>query len=713
MQKYFPYLGLVAVLVVAVLITSNLPVAKVGLNRSQADSTDPCCLTSAGFPYTDANSSSRACPPSSNSSLTSSCLSQWSACWSKFLANPRLCEAPTPTPTTAVCVNRDASGQCLGGGLIPATGSCVVQAVRLPAYVTEDQAYTATFVTNPPSCPGLATIRFTFQGGPGGDPKSGGQETYVQSGYSATYTAPKAVNRRSGDTYMVYGAQAFDSSNKPLGPVGNLATPMGVRPVGYQEAGNGSTPTPTTANPAVVIGTMSGKVTDSAGNPVAGVNLYDNDRVLVKNAGGSSKCATNPEELQGGSLQRTNITPPSNESGVVFLVTGQNFCGEMSIQLSYSNKACLADPSTCNPSGASFNVHVITPTQGLVVIPRDTIDDIAGYGMAYLLQYPRASDYIFFGDLNGEAVQTDLGFSTATPRDDYENHPGGGTLKIGTTDSDGQIVFDQGFIDFLKITYPCTTYFDASRNAIQSCLNTSNGNKVISLPKNSHATIPSGLTVRYEKGASKTTKIITFANNLYDLSNTLSGGGNTPVTTGTIPKIISFAPLAAKAGDTVTVKGANFNSNGKALIAGRTISAAAGTTATSFKFVVPTGLGVGAYKLQISTAGVVSDFSPKLLSVVNSSNSPIIYLTSPAKLKPGRSYNVTIYGTNLSAIANLTTAARGISIPSDSLVDLSTLDSFKARFRIVVDSTALDGPNYLTLTDDNDQTITFPVVIAR
>jgi len=464
-----------------------------------------------------------------------------------------------------------------------------------------------------------------------------------------------------------------------------------VVPTGTLGTSTGSESGSTESGVGVVQPTIFGKVTNLAGQGVANVDVFDNNRVAVTVAGNTVPQPTNAVVAASHPLE---FQQPLTSGNWTICVSGANF-GPTGMYMYLGELGNL--PFTATSPGTGFFRLSPENFQGL---PADASGIYNGVG--YLTRGESSSDFLFFTvDTNssGDGPAPRCSTTVASgPRTEYQNRSGQGTLKIGKTNANGEIVFDQQFINFLK--------------TVSGSVALTNSNRTITLAAG--AAIPTGLTTRYVSGTTRTTKNITVSNNRLDLSITLNIGSPTPtVRPTTAPRINSFSPLTGGAGTVVSVRGSNFGSLSKAVIGGLTVGAASGTTSTVFKFAIPASLPVGAYRVQImNSAGQLSDYSPKLFTRTDSSTDPTVNLISPAKLKPGRAYNVTFYGTNMTDILNVEDSDV-LSVDSSTIQNLSAFVGFKARLRIVVSSSAPDGLHYLTLLDNEGNSLSVPIVVAR
>ncbi len=314
---------------------------------------------------------------------------------------------------------------------------------------------------------------------------------------------------------------------------------------------------------------------------------------------------------------------------------------------------------------------------------------------------------------------------------DYIYRPGKGNLKIGTSASNGEIVFDGEFINYLNGLSP------------SGAVSATNGNRTLVFPDNLGRYF-SNLVVRYEKGAYKTTKTFSLSGSFVDLSASLNIAGTTPATTTTTlppvttttlppvniptPKISSFSPLVAAPGDTVTVKGSNFSAgncgsgmgasirSAEVLIGGETVTTS-DFSAKTLRFEAP-NIENGSYYLQVvsggcvTRAGRVSGYSSRLLSIVNSASDPTIYYAVPLVLRPGKNYTVTVYGTNLSDVLSVTSESGDLDINADTISTTPfSGDKVKIKFGLSVSPSADRGLQYLILEDDSGNSVRFNLVV--
>src|SRR3989344_1817300 len=470
-----------------------------------------------------------------------------------------------------------------------------------------------------------------------------------------------------------------------------------VVPTGTLGTSTGSESGSTESGVGVVQPTIFGKVTNLAGQGVANVDVFDNNRVLVSGSTPNWSSITPATPL---SISFRDYDPififgaigPNTDAELCMV--GSGFLPEMGLYLG---------------GLGTFKIVGHTPTSGTLYLNANdnqyapgwqTITSSTGE-VGYFSRGEATTDFIF-AYYNLEAghgrIRPTRSCADGNTGPTYQSRSDQGTLKIGKTNANGEIVFDQQFINFLK--------------TVSGSVALTNSNRTITLAAG--AAIPTGLTTRYVSGTTRTTKNITVSNNRLDLSVTLNIGSPTPtVRPTTAPRINSFSPLTGGAGTVVSVRGSNFGSLSKAVIGGLTVGAASGTTSTVFKFAIPASLPVGAYRVQIiSSTGQLSDYSPKLFTRTDSSTDPTVNLISPAKLKPGRAYNVTFYGTNMTDILNVEDSDV-LSVDSSTIQNLSAFVGFKARLRIVVSSSAPDGLHYLTFLDNEGNSLSGPIVVAR
>ncbi|MBI2058018.1 MAG: hypothetical protein HYT63_03515 [Candidatus Yanofskybacteria bacterium] len=281
--------------------------------------------------------------------------------------------------------------------------------------------------------------------------------------------------------------------------------------------------TTTTIIPAIIPRVnISGKVTGNSGEVLANVEVFDNDRVVVMTTG--------------------NTIP---EPAVNALV-GATFTPELN-GLTPGNWTICADGNNFGPTGMSMYMGEMgnipfTATSTNTGFFRLTLDDflrIQGtpdsngfvYDVGYLTRGERSSDFVFFSvDIKHPADGPPPSCSTTVAggsRTEYQNRSGQGTLKIGETNSAGDVVFGQEFVDFLKNTIGETTITTVNGVNLRSSVEVSNGGRTIKLPANIYS-IPGGLTARYEyqgsEGLITKTKEITASNGLMDFSVQMTGG---------------------------------------------------------------------------------------------------------------------------------------------------------------------------------------------
>jgi len=311
-----------------------------------------------------------------------------------------------------------------------------------------------------------------------------------------------------------------------------------VTPVDY---GNGISPTyPDTSLPPGGNGNQNftlikGGVFDNNGKVLANVSVFDDSRSF--NAEGIEPIKEPPPGtplIFGAFTSTSDISPASDW---VMCVEGAGFgpkvtaeisnLGNFPITLTSANSGFFTIPnetfigiaercgsygSSCYLTSDPWNPHETRPT-----VHPDGSYEFTTSGYLVTAGGFSQSDFFYVNIDSARAGQEQVPECGKTKGARYLATAGKGTLKIGKTDSQGEIIFDQQFIDFLKDSL-------GSGNVSVSA-----DKKTISLPKNI-TSISGGLTARYEiSPTSKIKRNITYNNGAFDLSTNLKG--EVPTTT--------------------------------------------------------------------------------------------------------------------------------------------------------------------------------------
>ena len=467
----------------------------------------------------------------------------------------------------------------------------------------------------------------------------------------------------------VFGANAVAVSNANRTitlPAGTTSIPGGLT-LRYEYQNLKETDTPTVQNSVLNVshsmnlgaivttaGTIvSGKVTgNTTGQSLAGAQIYENN--IVKTTGTGGPAIPTPTGPPDGAMYLLHNQPGGGKIGLAFL--GKNFSPDMKVFLWHT------DTNDDNTVVDYFPVTVISGTTAVAMVPEVLFSD--GYLQGYLISNYGSSDYVAFGQAHmpNEINGPDPVPGVAAQGTTYETRSGQGTLKVGTTNSAGEIVFSQDFVDYLQTKFPSGT------------IAATNGFRTLTLPKGTTA-IPGGLVTRYEYQSFKETKTIIFstANNqtIFDLSQAMNLG--TAILGA--PAITSFSPVAGLPGDRITITGANFSSTGnKIWLDGFSYGPVASyENGSKIDFIVPaSGAGLisaGAHKLKVENAqGVQSQVAVTLFTITQraASTSPTISSINPAKFERGKTTHVLVTGTNLGKIGMVIVSYAG-TVASSSI----------------------------------------------
>ena len=193
----------------------------------------------------------------------------------------------------------------------------------------------------------------------------------------------------------------------------------------------------------------------------------------------------------------------------------------------------------------------------------------------------------------------------------------------------------------------------------------------------------------------------------------------TPTITPTPPtspaRISAFSPLVAGNGTKITVRGSGFNTGDKIVMGNIEISANRVNSQT-LEFNIPAGLPAGAYRLQVKSAGQLSNYSLRLLTVIQTGGYPTIYYLVPLTLKRGQTHLVTAYGYNLDDVLFINTEVENspIEIDLDSItVNPLTGSRDKLKFQINIPGNTPTGLHYLVLETSAGKTLRFLLVVSN
>lgn len=529
------------------------------------------------------------------------------------------------------------------------TTTNTVTSVALPSEVEEDSQYPVIFITNRILANG-EKIQFTFTG-----PLGSG--TFTQASNSQTYTAPKAINRTSGDLYTLDSAWVIDAQGvkgpiiqlnremrvkpKLTAPAATTYTvrlsdstvPLGgtysfivtktvdgvVSPAAGQQLSIKFTPPPgafitNVPNPYEVTTDSSGRVTytvpnrqdyigiwsiqvtvvgsnqapqalfvsvydpnatttpppvepppvqasavsivkDNAGHPLAGVAVYDHDRVTAPGASTGYGSPSWPLIAANTPLSGSfpyNM-PTLSPGDWTIRIHGSGFSPGMGIYMD---------------ALGNFPLEAIGPSEAILRIPRSAFDNVGASSpapnpepgtppvtvftmVAYLTRGEMSSDFMFFSvDQNGGgptgefAVAIPPGSTTQIPGLVVQNLPGQGTMRVGTTNAQGEIVYDLAYTNYLASLFPGQNF------SVQ------NNSRTIVLPPGTTA-IPGGLNLRYEyQSYPKQTKAPAIAvvngQSVLDASMTMNIGTPPPVQTAVTVTDLSFEPDSIISGTAFT-----------------------------------------------------------------------------------------------------------------------------------------------------------------
>ena len=349
-----------------------------------------------------------------------------------------------------------------------------------------------------------------------------------------------------------------------------------------QQRANQNTTT-TTVQPIQAV-TISGKVTNLAGQGVANVDVFDNNRVAVTVAGNTIPDPGNAVLAASSPVEFSEALTPGDWT---ICVSGANF-GPTGMAMYMGEVGGGNIPFTATSPNTGFFRLSPEDFQGLPVDANGIYN-----GVGYLTRGEASSDYLFFTvDTNGgDTGVHPARCSTTVPtgsRTEYQNRSGQGTLRIGRTNANGEVVFDQQFITFLQNTFPGNHQEYFANGAVKETpkVQVSNGNRTVALVPGS--SVPGGLTARYEyqdSGEMVTdTKEITVNNGLMDLSTqiNLSGSDESGETADRVcrliwddprnedgmgvrrigqPSNVSIVLSGFSANSTVIIKNTNLNNN--------------------------------------------------------------------------------------------------------------------------------------------------------
>ncbi len=525
--------------------------------------------------------------------------------------------------------------------------------------------------------------------------------------------------------------------------------------------------TTTTTNPAPNNSAqinLSGRVTDNAANGVNGVQIYDNART-VSSASGSNCSSSTPTIGANGGLEvprdggRVNVGTVQGGWCTAMLVFLNNV-GNFPVQIE-GDQAYIQVSSV--PSWLTSDV-------GYVGLPNGASSDYFGYSVSG--GAPASIQCTCYGDrctaLGVGGTYIDCGCSTGgqaagnscnvdpnnpNPRNvnalpkkstaanifdplfswlklkfNLGSAANNQNLKIGTTASNGEIVFDGQFIDWLKANIPPTNV-DIGGLIRSSSVTASNGNRTISLPAGVNA-IPGGLVARYEKDNIKTTKTISVSGGAIDFSITLNIGNApkynpnpclnlgprvSPCITPNFntPKISSFAPLSGIIDDTIVIKGSNFSdTDNKIWLDEQSFGPLNSNDGKNIEFIIPNiapemldsvEASSFAYQLKVeNSTGTASKPASNWLTIYQEGDENPMTITSitPVKLKPGKVASFSILGINLSNVKEVRPSDSDLSLVKNSLkvTNLSN-DRNRVRFKIKVAQHAALGTYGIVLSN--------------
>ena len=187
--------------------------------------------------------------------------------------------------------------------------------------------------------------------------------------------------------------------------------------------------TTTTVQPVQAV-TISGKVTSLAGQGVANVDVFDNNRVAVTVSGNT---VPEPRNAVLAASSPVEFQSPLTIGDWTICVSGANF-GPTGMSMYMGEVGSGNIPFTATSPGIGFFRLSPEDFQGL------TADDSGIYnGVGYLTRGESSSDYLFFTvDINssgdGPAPRCSTTVSSG-PRTEYQNRSGQGILKITPTNT--------------------------------------------------------------------------------------------------------------------------------------------------------------------------------------------------------------------------------------------------------------------------------------
>lgn len=183
------------------------------------------------------------------------------------------------------------------------------------------------------------------------------------------------------------------------------------------------------------------------------------------------------------------------------------------------------------------------------------------------------------------------------------------------------------------------------------------------------------------------------------------------------PRVVSFSPLTGQTGAKITIRGRNFNSGDKVVMADSAKINATRVNSRILEFNLPTSLLPGVYRLQVeSAAGQLSAFSSRLLTVTQTSSDPTMYYLVPLAMRAGRTYSITAYGYNFDDVLFIDTEEEDspIDIDLDSLdVKLLSGGRVKLKFTVTIPAGTPLGLRYLILETGAGKSLRFPLVVRN
>lgn len=315
-------------------------------------------------------------------------------------------------------------------------------------------------------------------------------------------------------------------------------------------------------------------------------------------------------------------------------------------------------------------------------------------------------------DLSALSLRALFNFSRAANQ--FQVSTGKGTLKIGETNSSGQISFSNEFVDYLNQLSGGKATLNSSRTAIS----------VTGI-----SSIPSGLTVRYEKAGRRLVSAINLASNAYNLSqatNIFKPVSGTVTVTATTPKVSSISDISVMVGDAMTIRGSGFSQTGNMVwFFGRSFGPFDSADGKNIDFVPSADFGV-----QLEGAGLISATSK--LRVINSANKssalynklvtvyrddlangvPTISLISPISIKAGKTAKFTIKATGVDEITGVKSLASGLQVNASTL-KVTGGNTKKATFSVKAVSNATAGFQALALETQDSEWFGFVVEVKR